>query len=178
MNAQSGDDAFHALTIGSMLATLGNLRGIVAKAQAHMAAMKIEPKALLESRLYPDMFNLIQQLQYSLYLPADFARHFTTATPPKVGYDEKDFDEFLKSLGLAEAYLRSVSPARMRQRAGDIVPLFYHDARGMTALDYAARVIVPDFHFHVTVAYAILRHNGVPLGKSDYFGAFATVPVG
>ena len=61
------------------------------------------------------------------------------------------------------------------RKAAKIVPLFYDDAEGMTAVDYAAAVTLPDFHFHMAIAYAILRHNGVPLGKADFLGKLDTV---
>jgi hypothetical protein len=124
------------------------------------------------------MFSLIQQLQYALFLPADFAQHFAAEPPPKVGYDEKSFADVHASLAQAIAYLRSVPPARMDERAGRAVPLFFDPKQGLKAETYAAHVVMPDFYFHLTVAYAILRHNGVPLGKSDFLGELKTAPIG
>ncbi len=172
------DGAFHRLTIVPMTAALDNLGRILKKAEAHAAAAKSDPQALLDARLYPDMYPLIQQLQYCLFLPCDFAQHFVSEPPPKAGYEEKSFAEVHASLGLATAYLRSVKPAQMDERAGRIVPVFFDGKQGLSAEDCAARLVMPDFYFHLTVAYAILRHKGVPLGKGDFLGKLGTVPVG
>ena len=59
-----------------------------------------------------------------------------------------------------------------------VVPTFFDGKQGLAAESYAAHMIMPDFYFHLTVAYAILRHNGVPLGKSDFIGKVETVPLG
>ena len=169
--------AFHRLTVTPMMAALENLRDILLKAEAHAADAKKDPLTLLKARLYPDMFSLIQQLQYALFIPCDFAQHFAESPPPKVGYEESSFAEVQKGIRLAIDYLRSISPARMDERAGLIVPTFFDEKRGLAAESYAAHMIMPDFYFHLTVAYAILRHNGVPLGKRDFIGKIKTVPL-
>jgi hypothetical protein len=172
------DGAFHRLTVAPMMAALDNLGKILAKAEAHAGSAGFDPEALLNARLYPDMFSLIQQLQYALFIPADFAQHFAAEPPPKVGYEEKSFADVNASLALAIAYLGSVSPARMDERAGLVVPIFFDPKQGLSAESYAAYIVMPDFYFHLTAAYAILRHNGVPLGKSDFLGGLKTVPIG
>jgi uncharacterized protein len=168
------DGAFHRLTIIPMMAALDNLGGILDKAEAHAAAAKTDPVPLLAARLHPDMFSLIQQLQYSLFIPVDFARHFSDAEPPKVGYEEASFADVRAGMKLAKDYLRGVSPERMDAQAGLIVPIFFDASQGLTTEDYASRIMMPDFYFHVTVAYAILRHKGVPLGKRDFLGKLRT----
>ncbi len=172
------EGAFHRLTIVPMLAALENLGKILKKAEAHAASEKIAPTTLLDARLYADMFSLIQQLQYCLYIPCDFAQHFADETPPKVGYEEASFADVHKGLELAMTYLRSISPARMDERGSRIVPIFFDASQGIAAEAYAAHMIMPDFYFHLTVAYAILRHKGVPLGKRDFLGKIATVAMG
>lgn len=172
------EGTFHRLTVIPMTAALDNLGRILAKAEAHAAEKKIEPLTLLSARLYPDMFSLVQQLQYAVFIPAEFARHFAAEPPPKVGYEEKSFADVHESIALATAYLGSVSPARMDERAGLVVPTFFDGSRGLAAEAYAAHMIMPDFYFHLTAAYAILRHNGVPLGKHDFIGKLETVRLG
>jgi hypothetical protein len=172
------EGAFHRLTIVPMMAALENLRQILAKTEAHASDTKADPLVLLDARLYPDMFSLIQQLQYVLFIPADLARHFVDEPPPKVGYEEASFADVRDGIGLATAYLRSVPPARMDERARLTVPIFFDADNGLAAETYAAQVIMPDFYFHLTVAYAILRHKGVPLGKGDFLGKLATRSLG
>jgi hypothetical protein len=166
--------ALHRLTIAPIIAALENLGAILAKAEKHAAAAEIPPDVFLASRLYPDMFSLIQQLQYALFIPMDFAQHFHDQPPPKVGYEEATFPDVHKGLGEAIAYLKAIDPKRVGERAQRVVPTFFDSSRGMPADAYAAGMIMPDFYFHLTIAYAILRHNGVPLGKSDFIGKLET----
>ena len=93
MTKVAQNESFHNLTIAAMSASLENLDKILVKAEAHARKNKIEPDVLLAARLYPDMFSLIQQLQYALYLPMDFAQHFTDVPAPRVGYEEVSFDD-------------------------------------------------------------------------------------
>jgi hypothetical protein len=170
-------ETFHRLTIAAMIGSLENLDRILVTAAAHARENKIEPHALLAARLYPDMFSLIQQLQYALYLPMDFARHFTDEPAPHVGYEEASFEDVHASIKIAIAYLKAIPAARLAERARRVVPIFFDGTKGMPADDYAAIVEMPDFYFHLTIAYAILRHNGVPLSKDDFIGPYKSAPI-
>jgi len=165
----------HRLTFATIAASLRNMAQIMDKAEDHAAKNNIGLDVYLQARLYPDMYNLLQQIQYVCYISVDFARHFSDTPAPHVGYDETMWPELRKSVDTAAAYLQAVPVASVREQAGKIVPLFYDDAKGMTALDYAAAVTIPDFYFHMAIAYAILRHNGVPIGKADFLGNPETV---
>ncbi len=169
--------SFHRLTIVPMIAALGNLRRILAKAEAHAVSAGIAPQILLQERLYPDMFCLIQQLQYALFLPCDFARHFADTAAPRAGYDEASFGDIYESAKQVEAYLGAIRPQRMDELAEQIVPSFFDSKKGIAAEAYAAAVSLPDFYFHLSIAYAILRHNGVPLVKADFLGQVRSVPL-
>ena len=178
MTKVAQNESFHNLTIVAMSASLENLDKILVKAEAHARKNKIEPDVLLAARLYPDMFSLIQQLQYALYLPMDFAQHFTDVPAPRVGYEEVSFDDVHASLKTATSYLKAIPASRLAERAQRVVPVFFDGTKGMPAEDYAASVAIPDFYFHLSIAYAILRHNGVPLAKKDFIGHYRSVPLG
>lgn len=175
MSQDHSSNQFYRLTIQPVLQGMENLVLILRKAEAHAAEKKIAPDALLNARLHPDMFSLIQQLQYVLYLPTDFAQHFADTASPHVGYDEASFADVYASLKIATDYLKAIPPQRFAERASRIVPIFLDSSRGMTALDCAASIVMPDFYFHLTIAYAILRHNGVALGKQDFIGSYQSV---
>jgi hypothetical protein len=177
MTKAAQNETFHRLTIAAMIGSLENLDRILVKAAAHARAGKIEPEVLLNARLYPDMFSLIQQLQYALYLPMDFARHFTDEPAPHVGYEEATFEDVHASLKTAIAYLKAIPASRLVERAQRVVPIFFDGTKGMPADDYAAIVAMPDFYFHLSIAYAILRHNGVPLVKMDFIGPYKSTPI-
>lgn len=176
MPSKTGSNSFHKHSLAAMIRALQNLSSILTKAEKHAAKVKIEPGNFLQARLYPDMFSLIQQLQYACYLPADFAQNFSGQPAPRVGYDEATFDDVQKSIRTTIAYLEAIAPERLAERAARLVPVFFDTSKAMPAEDYAASVIMPDFYFHLTVAYAILRHNGVPLGKMDFIGPLKLKP--
>ena len=175
MSDTRNDNSVHRLTIAAMAASLRNMAQIMDKAENHAAKNSIGLDVYLQARLYPDMYNLLQQIQYVCYTSVDLAQHFSDAPAPRVGYDETTWSELRKSLGTAADYLQSIPAMSATERARKIVPLFYDDTKGMTALNYAAAMTVPNFHFHMAIAYAILRHNGVPLGKEDFLGKPDTV---
>ena len=177
MPPKTGPNSFHMHSLGAMIRALKNLSAILMKAEKNAAKAKIEPSNLLQARLYPDMFSLIQQLQYACYLPAGFAQNFSDQPAPRVGYDEATFGDAQKSIRTTIAYLEAIAPERLAERATRRVPVFFDSSKGMAAEDYAASVIMPDFYFHLTVAYAILRHSGVPLGKMDFIGPLKLKPV-
>ncbi len=177
MAKSAQDGTFHRLTIAAMIGSLENLDRILSKAEAHARSRKIEPEVFLSARLYPDMFNLIQQLQYALYLPMDFARHFTDEPAPHVGYEEATFEDMHASLKTAIAYLKAIPASRLAERAQRVVPIFFDGTKGMPADHYAAIIEMPDFYFHLSIAYAILRHNGVPLAKDDFIGPYKSTAI-
>jgi hypothetical protein len=178
MNAELRTDPAYRLTIGTMAASLATMAKIMDKAERHAGQNGIDLAAYLEARLYPDMFNLLQQVQYVCFVAVDLAQHFSSQPAPRVGYDEETWADLRRSLDAAANYLKTVSADQVEQGRDRVVPLFFNDTQGMTALDYAARVSLPDFYFHMSVAYAILRHKGVPLGKADFLGELSTVTMG
>jgi len=176
MNEQDGK-ALYALTIPVFVRTLKVIDKILAKAERHAKRHKVDPATFLSARLYPDMYTLLQQIQYLCFVPVDFAKNFTSATAPRVGYDEKTFADLKMSINETIGYLRSIKPQQFGVRKNTLLPLFFDDTMGLSAKDHAARLTLPDFFFHAAVAYAILRHNGVPLGKGDFLGPLGAVPI-
>jgi hypothetical protein len=177
MEKTTNAETIHAFTILVFIHALENLGRIIKKAEAHAKQHGIEPATLLNARLYPDMFTFLQQVQYACFLPVDFARHFSIQEPPRVGYDETNFDELKISIKRTIAYLKSIKARDLHGKDSTPLPLFFDPSLGLPAQAHAARIMVPDFFFHVTVAYCILRHNGVPLSKADFFGPHGAEPL-
>lgn len=153
---------------------LAALQAILAHAQAHAAAHSIDPPALLQARLYPDMFPLIKQVQ----IAADFARGVSARlagveVPVHEG-NEANFADLDGLLVRTAAFLDSVSPSQFagRESAEIVLRPGTPKEKKLTAQTYLANYGVPQFLFHVTTAYAILRHNGLPLGKRDFMGTY------
>jgi hypothetical protein len=170
-------DALYALTIPVFCRGLENLQKIIVKAEKHAKQNDIAMETLLNARLHPNMFTLLQQIQYACFLSIDFARHFSDVEPPRVGYDETNLAELKASIAQSIKYLKAIKALGFRQRENDMLPVFFDEKLGLPADLHAARITVPDFFFHVTTAYCILRHSGVPLGKGDFLGPHDAKPL-
>lgn len=150
---------------------LGNLAGILEKAAAHCAARMIDPAALIHYRLYPDMFDLARQVQVACDHARNGAARLAGVEAPEMEKTEHSFAELIERVRKTIAYLEILRPeqfdgAEMREvviKRGESTVTY-------TGLDYLLNRVLPNFYFHVTTAYDILRHNGVELGKRDYIG--------
>lgn len=164
----------HRLTIAPLAIGARNMIAIMDKAEKHAGQNGFDTATLLQARLYPNMYNLLQQLQYICFVAVDLAQHFSSTAAPRVGYDEETWEQLAASLDTAASYLGAISEADVEKNSGKQVASFMDDTIKLNVVDYAARVSVPDFFFHMATAYAILRHNGVPLGKADFLGKVGT----
>lgn len=151
---------------------LTGLAGALDKAAAYVEARKIEPAALLQARLYPDMFPFARQVQ----IAGDFAKgavaRLAGLEPP--AYDDADptFETLKARVAATIAYLRGFEAAQIDGAEDRDITLV---RRGETSVvkgqPYLLEQAMPNFYFHLTTAYAILRHNGVEIGKRDFLGA-------
>jgi uncharacterized protein len=150
------------------------LKAILVQAEAHATVRSIEPNALLQARLYPDMYPLLKQVQ----IAADFARGITARLAdvevPVVDGQEQSFADLDALLTRTLAFLDSVSEQRFAGRETTQIVLRpgTPKEKKLTGQAYLSNYGLPQFFFHVTTAYAILRHNGVPIGKRDFMGAY------
>jgi hypothetical protein len=149
-------------------------RAVLAQAATHAASNSIEPDALLQARLYPDMFALAKQVQ----IATDFARGISARLAgvevPTYENTEKTFADLDALVARTLAFLDSLKPAQFEgAEAREIVlrPGTPKEKK-LTGEAYLANYGVPQFFFHITTAYNILRHNGLPIGKRDYMGAY------
>jgi uncharacterized protein len=153
---------------------LGGLDDVLAKAQAHATEKKIEPSALTQARLFPDMFPLSKQVQ----IACDFARGVTArlaaAEVPSYEDKEQSFDELRGLIAKTLAFVDSFDASRFdgsAQREIVLRPGTPKEKR-LSGDKYLLNYGLPQFLFHVTTAYALLRHNGVAIGKRDFMGAY------
>lgn len=150
---------------------LTNLSGILQKADSYAQARKIEPNALLQARLYPDMFPLTRQVQLATDFAKGAAARLSGSEVPKWEDTEQTFAELQARIQRGRDYLgsfRRESFAGAEERAIEIkVP---SRTLKFTGKEYLLSFALPNFYFHVTMAYAILRHNGLEIGKLDFLG--------
>ena len=150
------------------------LRAILAQADAHVTARSIEPDALLQARLFPDMFPLLKQVQ----IAADFARGISARLAgvevPDYEGKEASFADLDALLARTLAFLDSVNAAQFEGSDSKEIVLRpgTPKEKKLSGQAYLAHYGLPQFFFHVTTAYDILRHNGLPIGKRDYMGAY------
>jgi len=151
--------------------TLGNLAAILDKAQAHCEARKIDPLVLTSARLYPDMFPFSRQVQIACDTAKGAVARLAGAEIPKYEDTERTFEELKARIAKTVDFVRSVKAERIDgSEEKEIVLPMRSGERRYTGLQYLLGHAVPNFYFHVTTAYAILRHNGVEIGKQDYLG--------
>ena len=148
------------------------LSAILDKAQAYAAAKNIDPTVLLNTRLAPDMFSLLMQVQAATDLAKNGAARLAGVEPPRYEDAEKTIDELKARIAKTVAYLKSADRAQIDASADRQLtfPLGPKNKGEMKGDDYLNHFLLPNVYFHLAVAYAILRHCGVELGKVDYLG--------
>ena len=150
---------------------LANLSAILDKAQAHCEARKIDPLVLTGDRLYPDMFPLSRQVQIACDTAKGAVARLAGLEVPKHDDVERNFEELKARIAKTVDFVQSVKRERMDgAEEREIVLQMRSGERRFTGLQYLLGHALPNFYFHLTTAYNILRHNGVDLGKRDYLG--------
>jgi uncharacterized protein len=151
-------------------AMLGNLSHILDKGQAHAEAKKFDPAVLLQFRLAPDMLPFTRQILIACDGPKNGMARMSGVEAPKFEDNEATFPELKARIQKTLDYLNSVPNEKVDGTEDkDITfPIGRDKTRTMKAEAYLKHWVLPNFYFHVTMAYAILRHNGVELGKADY----------
>lgn len=152
---------------------LNALSATLDKAVAFATARKIDPSVLLNSRLSPDMFPLIRQVQIATDQAKNGSARLAGIEPPRYQDDETSMDQLKTRIAKTVAYLKTIDPERIDASAAREIsfPLGPTDKAHMTGADYLYHFVLPNFYFHRTTAYAILRHCGVDIGKRDFLGA-------
>jgi hypothetical protein len=150
---------------------LNNLSAILAKAKVHAEAKKIDEQVLTSSRLFPDMFALARQVQIACDTAKGAVARLAGVEIPKHEDTEKTFDELRERIARTLAFIATVKAAQIDGTEDKEIVLKLQGkdvpTKGMT---YLLGRAWPNFYFHVTTAYNILRHNGVELGKGDFIG--------
>ncbi len=159
-------------SIPSLVRGLTNLSAILDKAAAHAAARKFDPAVLLQARLFPDMLPLTRQVQIVCDTAKGAAGRLAGKEVPKHEDNEANIAELKARIQKTIDFVQSVTPEALAgAETRPIVLTFPTNTLNFTGLSYLTHFVLPNFYFHVSVAYALLRNNGVELGKRDYLGA-------
>lgn len=164
-------DNLHDFAFPPLTQRLHALLGILDKSEADAGARKYDTAVLAHARLAPDMFPLYRQIHVATDFAKGCAARLAGMSVPKYEDTETTFDELRTRIRKTLALIASVS----REQTADAHRRRYLLKLGpnefdLSGLEYVRDVVFPHFYFHLTTAYAILRHNGVPLGKLDFVG--------
>jgi uncharacterized protein len=150
---------------------LTNLSGILGKAQAHAEAKKIDPAALTNDRLFPDMLPMKRQVQIACDTAKGAVARLAGVEVPKHEDTEQTFAELKARIAKTIDFVKTVTPAQLEGAEDRSIHLKLGPREvDYTGIQYLLGHALPNFYFHVTTAYDILRHNGVELAKRDYIG--------
>ena len=150
---------------------LGNLQVILAKAQEYAASKNIDEKTLVEGRLFPDMFPLAKQVQIACDQVKMGMSRLSGVEAPKHADTETTFAQLQERIAQTITFIDSIKPEQVDgTEAKEIKFSIKEWSFEFVGEQYLFTWIVPNFYFHVTTAYNILRHNGLQIGKTDYLG--------
>jgi len=150
---------------------LPSLKGILAKAEADCAARQIDPQVFLKARLAPDMFDFTRQVQITTDQVKGGMARLAGLESPSWPDNEASFTDLVARVDKALAYVAEFDAGQYADADTRKVVLKFPNASfEFVGRDYLLGFVLPNFYFHMTAAYAILRHNGVPLGKRDFLG--------
>ncbi|MEO8407692.1 MAG: DUF1993 domain-containing protein [Oxalobacteraceae bacterium] len=153
---------------------LTSLHDVLTKAETHATAKNIDPKALLQARLFPDMFPLLRQVQIAADFAKGIAARLADVELPAYEDNEQTFAELQERIKKTLAFLDSLNAVQIdgSETREIVLRPGTPKEKKLSGQSYLLHYGLPQFFFHVTTAYAILRHNGVEIGKKDYMGAY------
>jgi hypothetical protein len=161
----------YSLSAPLFVRMLGNLSAVLDKGAAFAAARKIDPSVLVNARLFPDMFPLAAQVRIAGDFAKGAAARLTGNEPPKYEDNEASFEELQARIAKTVAYVEQFRPEQFDGADTRTITIKLRgEDKTFDGRTYLANLVLPNFYFHVTTAYDILRHNGVELGKRDFVG--------
>jgi uncharacterized protein len=164
--------SLHAVAVPTFLQTLKGLSIVLGKAEAHCEAKKIPQDALLTARLFPDMFTFTRQVQSAGDFAAKTCARLAGADVPTYPDVEKSFADLTQRVATATAFVKDFTEKQFEaaETREIIVPAGSRNLTYPTGAAFLASFALPNFFFHATTAYDILRTNGVDVGKRDFLG--------
>ena len=163
--------SMYLASLPPILRTLTNLREILEKAAAHADAKKIDPSILVNARLYPDMLSLSRQVQIATDISKGAASRLAGVEPPKYEDNESTLPELIARIDKTITLLDTFKPGQIDGSEDKTITLPMHErTTTLKGMPYLLDFVLPNIYFHVTTAYAILRHNGVEIRKQDFLG--------
>jgi hypothetical protein len=152
---------------------LTNIEAWLDKSVTFAKEKPFDAETLLVARLAPDQFTLLRQVQVACDSAKFMAARLAAKDPPKHPDTEQNLEQVRARIHTCVAYLETFKPADFDGFETRAIPVAGREGKFIKGADYLVEMALPNLYFHVTTAYAILRHNGVPVGKMDYLGALS-----
>lgn len=163
----------HDASVGVFTQFLTSLSAILTKAAAHAEARKIDPSVFVNARIAPDMFPLSRQVQIATDHAKGASARLAGVEPPSFADTETTFPELQQRITKTLEYIKGLKPAQFDGAdARDVTLKIAGQNMTWKGGIYLNHFALPNFYFHCTATYAILRHNGVEVGKRDFLGSF------
>jgi uncharacterized protein len=167
--------SMYPISVPVLIKSLNSISAILGKAAAHVEAKKLEPRALLDARLFPDMFTLTRQVQIACDMAKAAGARLAGIDLPSFEDNEASFADLEARIAKTVAFLQTLREEQFEGAEDrDITIPTSQITFQFKGLPYLLSWVFPNLYFHITTAYAILRHNGVELGKVDYLGPITT----
>lgn len=165
--------SMYQASVPVFLRAFDNLSTILDKGAAFATAKKIDPSVLINARLAPDMFALARQVQIASDTVKGCVARLAGIDIPSFADTETTFEDLKERLAKTAAFIKNVSAAQIDGSEGKPIVMKIGPTRELsfTGQSYLLTFVLPNLYFHVTATYAILRHNGVEIGKTDYLGS-------
>ena len=159
----------HAMSVDLLANALANLSHVLAKGEAHALARKYDPALLLAARLAPDMLPLTRQVQIASDAGKFGVARLAGIEAPKFEDTEQTFEQLQARIARTIDFIKGVPASSLEGSEDRLIKVPARDRTlEFKGLDYLVRFVIPNALFHVTTAYAILRHGGVEIGKTDF----------
>lgn len=162
--------SLYTVAVPMTIKSLQNLKAILNKAKIFADAKKIEEIVLLEARLALDQYPLVKQVQIACDNAKGTAGRLANVEVPKMEDNEKTLAELEIRIEKTVAFMSSLTEAQFAKSEEQKVPIYFMPGKYLLGFEYVTEMALPNFYFHLTTAYSILRHYGLEIGKADFIG--------
>jgi hypothetical protein len=146
------------------------MSAILDKAVCYAEEKKFDVSYLLQARLFPDQFSFLRQIQIASDSAKGAAARLAGIEPPKMEDTETTVEDLKKRIERTIDFLETLRPEQIDKSESRKIGIWFRPGRYLTGFEFLTEMALPNFYFHITTAYSILRHNGVNIGKTDYLG--------
>lgn len=165
----------YTYTVPVFIKSLGGLKNVLTKAKEDVVAGKLDEAKLIEDRLAPDMFPFVKQVQVATDQAKGIVGRLTDAEVPKFEDTETTLDQLIARIDATIAFLSTVKAEPFADVAEKKVVVPYFAPKWFKGFEYARDYVIPNFFFHVSMAYALVRKNDVAIGKADFINGLPLI---